>query len=117
MSNQNPIQQKFKPERPIILHESNTGYKTRDQVIYAIEQLREKGWLCTYSEKIRPIHMSFNDVREFTAFKKTCSDLGVKLKEPTIKADEMDDIMTEDPIIAPEPNSDYEAPDGKIHIE
>lgn len=107
---------RFKPERPIYLHESNTGFKTKDQVIVAVEELRELGWLACYNEKIRPIHMSFNDVREFTQFKKACGDLGVKLKEPIVKPDELEELMIDEPIVPVEPKSDYEDPSGKIHL-
>lgn len=108
-----PAPKVFRPERPIYLNEENTGFKTRDQVIVAIEELRDLNWLCAYNENTRPLHMSFNNVKEFAEFKKDCSKLSIKLKEPVIK--ELEDI--EKPIIEPESNTSYEDPSGKIHIE
>lgn len=112
---------KFKPERPIILHESNTGFKTQDEVVFAIEKLREKGWLCTYGEKLRPFHMSFNNEKEFQEFKKTCSQLSITLKSPIIKEDDILQMDSDDALneITKETTitSSYEDPDGKVHIE
>lgn len=110
---------KFKPERPIYLNEEVTGFKTKDQVLAAIETLRGLHWLCAYAEKARPFHMSFNDFRQFEEFKKTCNELGIVLKHKMITADELDELeakdSAEDKLMTA--NSTVEDPDGHIHIE
>ena len=121
MARDNEVPSKFKPERPIYLSESNTAFKTKDEVLYAIEQLRAKGYLCTYGDFPRPIHMSFiSDPSGFQEFKKACSQLKITLKEPTIHADDMDEFEDRERkniIIPEEPKSTHEDPSGTIHIE
>lgn len=119
MSSSNQAPKKFRPERPVILNLENTGFKTEDQVIYAVEQLREKGWLCTYNEKVRPLHMSFNDEKEFSKFKKDCDILKIELKKPPLKIDDFEAQLAEDDknvILPPEPKESFEDPSGKVHI-
>lgn len=110
---------KFRPERPIYLNEQNTGFKTKIEVIHAIEQLRDKGFLCCYGEKSRPFHMSFNDEKEFQEFKKTCGNLKIKLESPVIKAEDIEELETEEleTNVQAESTSSYEDPQGKVHIE
>lgn len=115
MAQQNEEPKKFRPERPVILNEQNTNFKTKIEVVHAVEKLRSLGWLCAYGEKARPFHMSFNDEKEFQEFKKAASKLDVKLQSPIVKDGDMEEM--EDVIIAPEPTSSYEAPDGKVHID
>lgn len=109
---------RFKPERPIYLHESNTGLKTKDEVLFAIQRLRDhpiQPWLCTYNENIRPLHMSFNNEKEFQEFKKHCKELSIPLKSPVLKDEEFsisDDIS----LVPEEPKSDYEGTDGRVRI-
>lgn len=88
-------QNKFKPERPIYLNEENTGLKTKAEVIFAIEKLRSKKWLCAYGQKSRPFHMSFASEAMFQKFKKAAADLDINLKNPVIKEDEFDSIIQE----------------------
>lgn len=114
---------KFRPERPIILSLDNTGYKTADELELAVEQLRGKHWLCKVKgekESIRPLHMSFNDVKEFSEFKKHAKDLGIKLKEPTIKPDDLEAEEVDLPVVDSVPDANltdtYEGTDGKVHI-
>lgn len=123
MSNENGVLPKFRPERPIYLNEENTGYKTKSEVVVAIEKLRAQHWLCSYNENSRPFHMSFNDGKEFQKFKKDAADLGVKLKAVVVKSD--DDIDFDAPelpvagqvIPGAEANSSYQDSKGKVHIE
>lgn len=119
-SNDKPL--KFRPERPILLSKENTGYKTDDALEIGVESLRARRWLCRVcgpKESIRPLHMSFNDVKEFSEFKRDCKDLGVVLKEPTIKSEDID----QDPVDLPaqsvqgaDEKETYEGTDGKTHI-
>lgn len=112
---------RFKPERPIYLNKDNTGYKTEEQVIFAIEQLRDKGWLCAYSELSRPFHMSFNSEKEFQEFKKCAKDLGITLKATIIKQDELDLIDEKEANLTVDPTanskSSYESSKGILVIE
>lgn len=111
---------KFKPERPIYLNESNTGFKTKIEVLFAIEKLRAKHWLCAYNEKSRPFHMSFNDEKEFQDFKKDCKDLDIVLKSPIIKEEDIMDLDLEESKTGHEAEleltSTSESPEGKIEI-
>ena len=84
---------RFRPERPIYLSENNTGYKTQDEVIFAVEQLRDLGWLCAYNENHKPFHMSFNDELEFQQFKNDCQQLSITLKSPLIKQEDLETIL------------------------
>lgn len=114
---------KFRPERPIILSRENTSYKTDDELELAVEQLRDKHWLCKVcgpKEVIRPLHMSFDDVRQFTEFKRVAKDLGIKLKEPVIKSDEIEaaepvDLPVHDSVPDAADTDTYEGTDGKKH--
>lgn len=105
---------RYRPERPIYLNEQNTDSKNKTIALYNVEQLRSLGWLCCYSEQVRPLHLSFNDEREFQEFKRDCATLKIKLKSPVIVPDEP---FIDTPIIAPEPTESYEDPLGKLHIE
>ena len=107
---------KFRPERPIYLHESNTGYKTQIEVLHAVERLRGEQWLCAYSENIKPFHLSFNNESEFQEFKKCCQELDVKLKAPILKPDE-DYSKDETVIVQPEPLATSESPEGVIEVQ
>jgi hypothetical protein len=119
---------KFRPERPIVLSTENTGFRTEDELAEAVEKLRTAGWLATTTNphagkpgaKLRPLHMSFNDVREFQEFKKECSDFGIKLKEPLVKPEDLDEMEAEDTAGQVVPGADakesYEDTSGKIHI-
>lgn len=105
---------RYRPERPIYINESNTDAKNKIGAIYYIEQLRSAGWLCCYSEIVKPLHLSFDNELEFQEFKKSCEKLKIKLESPVIKLDE---IPQDAPIIPPEPVSSYEDPLGIMHIE
>lgn len=113
--------QKFRPERPIYLNEQVTNFRTKDEVLEAIQRLRDRGWLCAYSENSRPFHMSFNDVKVFQEFKKSCKEESIKLHEPLIKPDDIEELIAKDSEGQKMPdavaNSSSEAPDGRIHIE
>lgn len=87
---------KFHPERPIFLNEANTGKKTKAEVLLAVQQLRDMGWLCVYGEKARPFHISFNDERMLSEFKKDAKNLGIALKAPIIKQDDLEELLAED---------------------
>lgn len=118
MTKANQTLSKFRPERVVYLNEANTGYKSKAEVILAIEKLRSKCWLCAYSEKVIPMHMSFSDVSEFAEFKKDANALGVKLTSPIIKPDDdFDLLLKDDPIIKPEPKRTAETSSGKIIVE
>lgn len=119
MSKSNSAPNKFRPERPILLNTENTGFKTEVEVVHAIEQLRDRGWLCTYSEKLRPLHMSFNDEKELAQFKKDCDILKISLKKPPLKIDDFEAQLAEDDknvILPPEPKESFEDPSGNVHI-
>lgn len=117
---ENAAPKKFRPERPIYLNTQNTKCKTQDQVLFAVEQLRDKYWLCAYGETSRPFHLSFNNVKELNEFKKDAESLGIKLRDQVIKTDDFGDISDENteeaPIIPEETKESYEDPDGKVHI-
>lgn len=121
MSTQNPTIRRFRPERPIVLNEQNTNLKTKDEVILKIEDLRNEGWLCTYGERMRPFHMSFNDEKMFQEFKKDCSALNVTLKSPVIKSEDLEALEEEETkgtvIPGAEAVSTYEDPSGRVHIQ
>lgn len=91
MSKSKTVHVRFRPERPIYLNEENLGVKTREEVDYAIERLRDAGWLCTYGEQHRPFHLSFesNFQETFNEFKKTAEDLDIKLLEPPTTPEEI----------------------------
>jgi hypothetical protein len=118
MSTSNATPLKFRPERPIYLHEVNTGFRTRDQVIFAIEQLRDLGWLCVYGEKTRPFHLCFNNPKELQEFKKTCSNLKITLKSPVIKPEELEELEQSEHLGETVPGAEstdmVERPDGRI---
>lgn len=124
MTAKEQLPKKFRGERPIYLNETNTGFKTAEEVILAVEQLRERNWLCAYSnpdeKKARPFHMSFNDEKDFAEFKKDASALNIVLKNPIIKSDDMGE-PEEEPIIketkADKAHSTYQDSKGRIHIE
>jgi len=113
------LPKRFRPERPIYLSKHNTGFKSEAEVLLGVERLRDRGWLCCYSaEKIKPIHLSFNDTAEFSEFKKDCSALSIKLVAPPITQEMIQDLDFEsNVIIKPESNKSVEDPSGKIHIE
>ena len=106
---------RYRPERPIGLNEQNTNASTRAIAIYNIERLRSAGWLCCYSETLRPLHLSFDNPDEYQEFKRDCSKLKIILKSPVITSPvaEFQDIA----IVQPEPNATYEDVLGKIHTE
>lgn len=106
---------RFRPERPIYLNEQNTNCKTKMEVLFAIEQLREKGWLCCYGEITRPYHLSFNDEKVLAQFKKHCSALDIKMKAPPITSNIDDEPFVN--IVPVESNSSVEDPNGVVHIE
>lgn len=105
----------FRPERPIYLNEQNTNYKTKAEVIFAIEQLRDKGWLCTYGQITRPYHLSFNDEKVLAQFKKCCKELGIKMATPSLSTNIDDEPIVE--IVPVESTSSYEDPSGDVHNE
>lgn len=108
---------KFKPERPIYLNEQNTGFKTKAEVLVAIQKLRDAHWLCAYNESSRPFHMSFNNEKEFQQFKKCCKDLSITLKSPVYQPEEIEELeLKENETVKAEPTSTFEDPMGKIHI-
>lgn len=119
MTTQNTEPLKFKPERPIFLHESNTGFKTAIEVQEAVEKLRLRHWLCAYSEKVRPFHMSFNNETQLRDFKKDCKDLGIVLKSPVISSDDIEALEEEDKkgvkVEGANDKSTYEGTDGRVH--
>lgn len=120
MAKQSVIPGKFRPERPIYLNEQNTGFKTKVEVLHAIEQLRDNyAFLVCYGEKSRPFHMSFNDEKEFQEFKKACKELSITLKTPTIMIEEIEEleVAEQETNIKEETTSSYEDSKGKIHIE
>lgn len=103
---------KFRPERPIFLGKENTSFRTKDEVLYAVQQLRDQGWLCVYSEETKPYHLSFNDPLICNEFQKCASDLGVKLKVPSISDEGIRDFdEKKNTIIKEEPESE----DTNIH--
>lgn len=106
---------RYRPERPIGLNEQNTNAATRTVAIYNIERLRSAGWLCCYSETLRPLHLSFDNPDEYQEFKQACSKLKIVLKSPIITGPvaDFEDIK----IVQPEPTSTYEDPLGKMHVE
>lgn len=118
MANENQLLNKFRPERPIYLNEDNTGLKTKDEVIVAVEKLRLRGFLCAYSEVSRPFHMSFNDVLgDFEDFKKAAAECGVKLKNPPAVIDDADfDKAAEPEIKGAKAKASFEDTKGKVHI-
>lgn len=80
---------RFRPELPIYLSTENIGVKTKDEVLFAIQQLRDLGWLCVYSEEVvRPFHMCFLDPKMFQEFKKDAQSLSIKLIEGLINTHE-----------------------------
>lgn len=93
---------KFRPERPIYLNTQNTSLKTVAEVEEKVEILRNEDrsngdyhWLCKYDEVARPIMMSFNDPREFDAFRKACGALGFTLAGSIIQNDP-EDVFAEE---------------------
>lgn len=106
---------RYRPERPINLNEQNTNASTRAIAIYNIERLRSAGWLCCYSETLRPLHLSFDNPDEYAEFKRDCNKLKIVLKSPIIASpvSDFEDIK----IVQPEPTSTYEDPLGKMHVE
>lgn len=120
MAKQSETPKKFRPERPIYLNEQNTQFKHPDAVIEAVEKLRSRGWLCAYGEKSRPFHMCFNAEPEFQEFKKDAESLGIKLKSPVLKADEIEELEQSDNDTGINPadlaTNSSEDPNGKVHI-
>lgn len=119
MANENQPLNKFRPERPIYLNEDNTGLKTKDEVISAVEKLRLRGFLCAYNEMSKPFHMSFNDVLgDFEDFKKAAAECGVKLKNPPAPKDDLEDFdkVAEPEIKGAKTKSSFEDTKGKVHI-
>lgn len=114
------VVRKFKPERPISLSRNNTKYKTEDEVIYAVEQLRSKDWLCVYSpDSIKPIFLSFNDEKLLGQFKKDCEILGIELIQPTIQSEDFEELIAlEEKKITEVPGAEdkdtYEDSSGKV---
>ena len=114
---------KYRPERPILLNTENTGFKTKVQVLEAIEKLRAMPhrWLCAWSEKIRPLHFCFNSTKDFAEFKRSCKDLGIKLTEPVIAQSDIEALEVQEKIATDtteaEAESSIERPDGSIVLE
>lgn len=113
---------RFRPERPIYLNEQNTEFKTRDQVIFAVEKLRARNWLCVYdAEKMRPFHMSFNLEKELAEFKKDCENLDITLKAPLIKLEDIETLNSSEMAgqTMPEATASdtHEDPDGSKYID
>ena len=117
MTSENETLPKFKPERPIYLNETNTGLKTKNEVLVVIANLRKIHWLCAYNENSRPFHMSFNDERMFQQFKKDCKSLNITLKSPIIHDEEVDALdELDNKTVEPEPTQTFEDPSGAIHV-
>ena len=123
MAKKSELPGKYRPERPVYLNEQNTGFKTKDEVLYAIERLRDLyQFLCTYAEKTRPFHLSFDKEQEFHEFKRACRELGVELKSPVLKEEDLLGLaLQDDPqrefLQEANAKSSYEDVDGKVHIE
>jgi hypothetical protein len=120
MARKNTKPNKFRPARPIVLNEDNTGFKTREQVEEAIEKLRDLAFLCTYGEKSRPWHLSFDDLDEVQEFKEAAAKCGVNLKSKLITAEEIEELDAEDAALTSIPGAEvkesYEDSKGRVHI-
>ena len=113
-------ERKFKPERPIVLNENNTGKKSKAEVELLIEQLRQREWLCKYGDQARPLLTSFNDEKMFAAFKKDAKDLGANLNTKIIaQEDPFEELKNEDEANLKVPGAEdvdtYQDPDGNLH--
>lgn len=123
MTTKKSAPKKFRPERPIYLSLSNSGFKTEDELIFGIEKLRDEGWLvCKLPEKQspRPFHMSFNTENEFQEFKSDCLALGITLRSAVLKDDDFEAMLAADKAgeVVPGANDTdtYEDPEGKVHV-
>lgn len=122
MTSSNDAPKKFRPERPIHLSRENTTCKTLDELTLAVEKLRSEGWLCKVDEKIRPLHVCFNDVREFEEFKECAKHLGITLRSPLEKSTDFAPEDFEVPvdgqtIAGAEVHSTEEDSHGRVHIQ